>query len=310
MMQITPAERDAIFRSNFPAFLQASFHALEPNKKFEPNWHQEAISELLVQSQGKQTRAFISAPPRSLKSFQVSVAWAAFKLGHDPTHKFICASYSRDLANHLGAQCRKLMQSDLYYRLFRTRLQKITEDELVTAEGGFRLSASVGSTLTGLGGDTLIVDDPLNASDAYSEAQRKTVNTWFTDTLSSRSNDKRTAAIFVVGQRLHQDDLIGTLIAKGWSGLVFPAIAPSDTSIEVGRFKHLWPEGKPLQPRESLELLADLKRQLSPAAFAAQYMQDPVPEAGNLLKRDWLKWSETPRHVSRAIKSCFLLTRR
>jgi len=292
MIQITPAQRDAIFRSNFLAFFHASFHELEPNKKFEPNWHHEAISELLVQSQGKLTHAFISAPPRSLKSLLVSVVWVAFKLGHDPTHKFICASYSRDLANHLGAQCRKLMQSDLYCRLFRTRLQKITEDELMTTEGGFRLSTSVGSTLTGLGGDTLIVDDPLNASDAYSETQRKTVNTWFTDTLSSRSNDKRTAAIFVVGQRLHQNDLIGTLIAKDWSGLVFSAIAPRDTLIEVGRFKHFWKEGEPLQARESLEVLADLKRQLSPAAFAAQYMQDPVPEAGNLLKREWLKWFE------------------
>jgi hypothetical protein len=216
MIQIAPAERDAIFRSNFPAFLQASFHALEPNKTFEPNWLQEAISELLVQSQGKQTHAFISAPPRSLKSFQVSVVWVAFKLGHDPTHKFICASYSRDLANYLGAQCRKLMQADLYCRLFKTRLQKITEDELVTTDGGYRLTTSVGSTLTGLGGDTLIVDDPLNASDAYSETQRKTVNTWFTDTLSSRSNDKRTATIFVVSQRLHQEDLTGMLIEKGW----------------------------------------------------------------------------------------------
>jgi predicted phage terminase large subunit-like protein len=294
MIQVTPTERDAIFRDDFPAFLQASFNALEPNKKFEPNWHQEAISELLVQSQGKQTHFFINAPPRSLKSFQVSVAWVAFKLGHDPTHKFICASYSRDLANNLGAQCRKLMQTDLYYRLFKTRLQKITEDELVTTEGGCRLSTSVGSTLTGLGGDTLIVDDPLNASDAYSETQRKTQNTWFTDTLSSRPNDKRTAAIFVVCQRLHQEDLTGMLIEKGWNGLVFPAIAPRDTLIEVGRFKHLWKEGEPLQPRESLALLADLKRQLSQAAFAAQYMQDPVPEAGNLLKRDWLKWYEIP----------------
>jgi predicted phage terminase large subunit-like protein len=294
IQQLTPTERDAIIRDDFPAFLRASFNALEPNKTFEPNWHQEAISETLVQSKGKQTQVFINAPPRSLKSFQVSVAWVAFTLGHDPTHKFICASYSRDLANNLGAQCRTLMQTDFYCRLFNTRLRKITEDELVTTENGYRLSTSVGSTLTGLGGDTLIVDDPLNASDAYSETQRKTQNTWFTDTLSSRTNDKRTAAIFVVCQRLHQEDLTGMLIEKGWKGLVFPAIAPRDTLIEAGRFKHFWKEGEPLQPRESLALLADLKRQLSPAAFAAQYMQDPVPEAGNLLKRDWLKWYEIP----------------
>jgi len=109
MIQITPAQRDAIFRSNFLAFFHASFHELEPNKKFEPNWHHEAISELLVQSQGKQTHVFINAPTRSLKSFQVSVAWVAFKLGHDPTHKFICASYSRDLMLETFAPNRSLL---------------------------------------------------------------------------------------------------------------------------------------------------------------------------------------------------------
>jgi hypothetical protein len=123
MIQVTPSERDAILLNDFSSFVHASFNAVEPNKTFEPNWHHDAISALLVQSQGKQTNAFINARPRSLKSFQVSVAWVAFKLGHDPTHKFICASYSRDLANYLGAQCRDLMQTDLYHRLF-----KATED--------------------------------------------------------------------------------------------------------------------------------------------------------------------------------------
>lgn len=293
MFQLTPSERDAVLRSDFPAFTQAAFHFLEPDKQFDRNWHQEAISRLLTESNGKQTRKFINAPPRSLKSFQVSIAWVAFKLGHEPTYKFICASYSRDLANHLAAQCRKLMQSDFYCRLFQTRLLKITEDELVTTRGGYRLTTSVGATLTGLGGDTLIVDDPLNANDAYSERLRKNVNTWFTDTLISRQNDKRSGTVFVVSQRLHQQDLTGVLIEKGWGGLVLPAIAPRDTLIHVGSFKHFWKEGEPLQPRESLELLKDLKRQLSPAAFAAQYMQDPVPEAGNMLKRDWLKWCES-----------------
>lgn len=80
------------------------------------------------------------------------------------------------------------------------------------------------------------------------------------------------------------------LIDKGWKGLVFPAVAPRDTIIEVGTFRHHWKEGEPLQPRESLDVLADQKRRSSTAAFAAQYMQDPVPEAGNLLKHDWLKW--------------------
>jgi hypothetical protein len=68
------------------------------------------------------------------------------------------------------------MQSHLYCRLFGTRLSRITDDELVTTKGGFRIATSVGATLTGLGGDTLIVDDPLNAIEAYSEPSRRNAN--------------------------------------------------------------------------------------------------------------------------------------
>ena len=293
MSQFTPRERDAILRSDFTAFARAAFHFLEPDKTFESNWHHEAVAHLLLQSDNEKTRKFINAPPRSLKSFLLSVAWVAYKLGHEPTHKFICASYSRDLANHLAAQCRKLMQSELYQRLFATKLLKISEDELSTTQCGFRISTSVGATLTGLGGDTLIVDDPMNASEAYSETSRKTANNWFTGTLMSRLNDKRRGSVFVVCQRLHQEDLTGVLIENKWDGLVLPAIAPRDTVIQIGTWKHEWKEGEPLQAREPLDVLEDLKRQVSEAVFAAQYMQDPVPEAGNILKRDWLKWYES-----------------
>ena|SRR2546430_1505907 len=88
MIQLTPSQRDAVLRSDFSAFNQAAFNVLEPNKQFDRNWHQEAISHLLTESNGKRTRKFINAPPRSLKSFQISVAWVAFQLGHEPTHKF------------------------------------------------------------------------------------------------------------------------------------------------------------------------------------------------------------------------------
>jgi hypothetical protein len=60
MIQLTPRERDAIFRYDFPAFTQAAFFELEPNKIFEPSWHHEAIAQLLMESQGKKTRKYIS----------------------------------------------------------------------------------------------------------------------------------------------------------------------------------------------------------------------------------------------------------
>jgi hypothetical protein len=80
MFQLTASQRDAVVRSDFFAFAQAALNFLEPDTKFELNWHLEAICQTLVESNGKRTRKFINAPPRSLKSFLLSVAWVAYKL--------------------------------------------------------------------------------------------------------------------------------------------------------------------------------------------------------------------------------------
>ena len=94
----------------------------------------------------------------------------------------------------------------------------------------------------------------------------------------------QTAALNMLGRRIK--------IEKGWDGLVFPAIAPRDMVIQIGNRRHVWKEGEPLQAREPVEVIEEQKRHLPAAVFAAQYMQDPIPEAGNMLKRDWLKWYE------------------
>lgn len=293
---ITTSERNAIFRIDFLAFAQAAFTVLYPNEAFSREWYHEAIAVVLAGIGGETgIRQIINAPPRSLKSFLVSVAWVAFMLGHKPSYKIVCASYSQDLANHLAADCRRLMQSSWYGRLFPTKLAKSTEEELVTTEGGFRLARSVGGTLTGLGGQVLIIDDPLNANDALSDTNRASVNAWFTGTLYTRLNNKALGAVVVVMQRLHQDDLTGHLIEKGgWDRLVLPAIAPRDMSIPICNGYFSWRAGEPLQTRESLGVLDALKRQLGVSTFNAHYLQDPVPELGNMLKREWLKRYDQP----------------
>src|SRR5260370_34426150 len=106
----------------------------------------------------------------------------------------------------------------------------------------------------------------------------------------SRLNDKRGGAIFVGAQRLHQEDLTGVLIDKGWDGLVLPVYAPRDTVIQIGNWKHIWKEGEPLQAREPLEVIEDQRRQLTAAEFAPQDMQDPVHAVGNMRKEGLLDW--------------------
>jgi hypothetical protein len=272
MTAITPQERDAIYRQDFVAFFRKAFEILNPSEKLIPAWHLEAIARLLDDCHGTRARKIINAPPRSLKSFVVSVAWVAFRLSRDPTYKFICSSYSGDLAAKFHADCRRLMESDWYCNLTTTRLEKSTENELVTTKGGYRYATSVGGTLTGLGADTIIVDDPLSADEARSEVSRRNVIQWFSKVLMSRLNSKKLGTVIVVMQRLHMEDLTGHLLESGdWDHLCLPAKALQDVSIPLWRGVYAWRMDEPLQPmREDNDELDKIKRELGAEAFNAQ----------------------------------------
>jgi hypothetical protein len=70
------------------------------------------------------------------------------------------------------------------------------------------------------------------------KAQRNGTNGWYGHSLYSRLNDKRHGAIAIIMQRLHEDDLVGHVLAQeGWEVLSFPAIAETD---EVHRIETIW----------------------------------------------------------------------
>src|SRR5512146_2178977 len=158
---------DALLRSDLYSFVQRIFPIVSPGDAFRPNWHIEAITYALSRVLRREIkRLIITVPPRSLKSICASVALPAFVLGHDPTRRVICVSYSEGLARKHANDFRAVMRSPLYRRLFpgtRISAAKDTELEVMTTARGFRYATSVGGTLTGRGGNLIILDDPLNA---------------------------------------------------------------------------------------------------------------------------------------------------
>src|SRR6201988_428272 len=113
-------------------------------------------------------------PPRTLKSIAASVAFPAFVLGHDPSRRIICVSYSGDLAKKNANEFRAGIEAALYRSAFpstRGGPYKNSETEIELTARGFRLATSVGGTLTGRGGDIIVIDDPLKPDDALSETQ-------------------------------------------------------------------------------------------------------------------------------------------
>jgi hypothetical protein len=152
-----------LMRQDLRLFIEAAFPIVSAGETFFPNWHIDAIAYALtrVLRHGIK-RLIITVPPRSLKSICASVAFPAFVLGQDPTRRIVCVSYSEALARKHANDCRALMRSSIYCAAFpgaRINSAKDTETEFETTKRGYRLAAPTEGTLTGRGGNFVIIDD-------------------------------------------------------------------------------------------------------------------------------------------------------
>jgi predicted phage terminase large subunit-like protein len=299
---LTPAEYRALLRQDFGAFIHRAFVELNPRDSFLTNWHLDVLAARLDSvRRGETRRLIVNLPPRSLKSLAASVALPAWWLGHDPSAQLLCVSYGQELAEKLSRDCRTLMGSAFYKALFATRLSvtRSAAEEFATTAHGFRMATSVGGVLTGRGADAIIIDDPLKPEEAVSTAARTRANEWFDNTLYSRLNDKRKGAIVIIMQRLHEDDLVGHVLAQeDWERVSFPAIAEDDECFAyetlTGSASAMRRAGEALHAaREPLDALARVRRALGEYNFAGQYQQNPAPLGGGMIRREWFRTYES-----------------
>lgn len=292
----------AVLREHFMTFAHRGFIELVPNSPFMPSPYIDLLASVAEECRtGGCNRLIVNLPPRTLKSRLFSVALPAFILGHNPFEQIICASYGHDLSLKHARDTLRLVNSNFYKAAFpATRLSqhKKAAEEFETTLGGFRMATSIGGVLTGRGADWLILDDPMKPDEAMSETLRNSVNDWFFNTLLSRLNNKEEGKIIILMQRLHQDDLVGRVLEKNaglWKVVSLPAIAEEDEShlIEdrLGRryFRRL--KGEALHPeRESVAILESMRETIGAYNFAAQYQQEPIPEGGAIIQKDWLRF--------------------
>ena len=313
-LALSPAEMDVLLRNDLATFIARTFAHVDPQGQYAHNWHLDLIADRLTRVYtGEVRRLIITVPPRSLKSICASVAFPAWVLGRDPSKRIICVSYGQELAQKHARDTAAVMQSPWYQRAFQTRLASRTAaaDFETTLRGG-RRATSVGGVLTGLGGDLIIIDDPVKPDDALSDVQRQAANDWFDNTLYSRLNDKRVGAIVVIMQRLHLDDMVGHVLAKEhWEVINLPALASEDEhwtyATLLGDAKYQRLAGEALHPaREPVETLEQIRGALGTYSFSAQYLQAPVPIGGGMVKLDWLLTydpEELPSSYSAVVQS-------
>ena len=177
------------------------------------------------------------------------------------------------------------------YRAAETRLQTLKPRE---GDSGSPLRSAGG--FTGRGADVIVIDDPLKADEALSDARRKSVNEWYDNTLRSRLNKQEQGAIIIIMQRLHADDLSLTFRKPRIGGCCLFRRSPKKMNfmrfaVRTGPRDFIGKEGEILQPsltpRHDLETL---RTGMTEYNFAAQYQQNPQPPTGNIVKREWLKF--------------------
>ncbi|HVM11343.1 MAG TPA: phage terminase large subunit [Actinomycetota bacterium] len=289
------------------------FATLEPGTAYQHNWHIDHLCwHLMRVARGEVRRLVITVPPRSMKSITVSVGFTAWLMGHDPRQRIICVSYADALARKLSTDTRRVLEAPWFRELFpalRLASARPRQQELVTTEQGYRFAAGMSGAILGRGADLVVIDDPIKASDAFSEKERRRVNEAFDNTLRTRLNDPRTGAIVIVMQRLHQDDLVGHVLEQeDWEVASVPAIETEERMYRVGDAEedvHLRRPGDVLDPvRLPREFLDRMRRAQGGLTFSAQYQQAPVPIDGNVIKREWLRfYGERPAKFDLVVAS-------
>ncbi len=306
--QLTQAQAE-YYRRDLREFVSAAWNIVEP-KPFQTNWHLDAICDHLAYvTFGDIRNLIINIPPRQTKSLTASVLWPVWEWLLDPKVQFLCASYAQELALRDAVKSRRLIESawfrERYSDVFYLDPTDNRKNRYVNNHGGHRISGSILGKATGEGGDKLLIDDPHNMKDVYSDAIRyNTLSTW-DNSLRSRLNDPTTGQKILIGQRSHDADLFGHILStedERWEVLMLPMeYDPARHCITFfnGGKGHKTEEGPVFEdPRAKKgELLNEKrfgheerkaeKKAMSVRDYSAQFNQDPTSGGGLILKKKW-----------------------
>lgn len=289
-------------RRSLHAFMKQAWPVVEPGTEFMDNWHISAIAlHLEAVTNGSIRNLLINIPPRHAKSLLVSVFWPCWVWTFNPYLRWMFASYALNLAIGDSLKCRRLLMSDWYQERYKDVFHLSKDNNLKSRfdndKRGARLAVSVGSAVTGYGADILCCDDPHNVVDAESQAIREHTLDWWSTAMSSRLNNPKTGAKVIVMQRVHSKDLSGYVLEQGgYTHLNLPMEYEPDRKCitYIGKTKWEDPrtqEGELLwKSRFTQQSVENFKRSMGSYAYVGQYQQRPVPAAGGLFQKSWIRY--------------------
>lgn len=312
-LTLTQADRWAvdreIARRSLAAFAKMAWRILEPSTPLKWGWALDAIcAHLEAVTDGRINRLLMNVPPGMMKSLLTGVIWPAWEWGPrgKPGMRFLGTAHKQDLAIRDAMKCRRLIASAWYQERWPMALvsDQNAKSKFENAATGFR-EAMAFTSMTGSRGDRIILDDPLSADDANSEAALRAAELTFTEALPTRVNNDQ-SAIVVIMQRLSERDTSGVILDRGlpYVHLCLPmrfeaarrCVTPIFTDPRQSDGDLVFPE------RFGADAVADLERTMGSYASAGQLQQRPSPRGGGIFKAAWLQfWRSEPQMEWRSI---------
>lgn len=290
-------------------FVRHAWPILEPKARLIWGWPLQAMADHLeAVTRGEITRLLTNCPPGLMKSLLHSVFWPAWEWGPAglPHMRYLTSSYSQDNVMRDNTKMRRLVESEWFQSLWPT--VRMSADQ--NAKGKFENNASGGregrpfASMTGGRGDRVIIDDPHSTETAESDVERANAVRIFRESISDRLNDLDRSAIVVIMQRLHENDVAGTILKLRlpYVHLTLPmeydpkpyktsgrVIDPTEPT-RIGFVDPRTTDGELLLPeRFSREAVDALKVVKGSYGYAGQYQQRPSPREGGLFKRHWFE---------------------
>lgn len=307
-MQLTKADLDAaereLCRRSLAEFAKRAWHVLEPAADLKWGWALDAIClHLEAVTDGRITRLLMNVPPGSMKSLLTGVIWPAWEWGPRgmPEMRFVGTAHEETLAIRDSRRCRDLIKSEWYQSLWPIELSADLDGkrEFGNTKKGIR-QARAFTSMTGVRGDRIILDDPISADNANSDAKLEAAKIAFTETLPTRVNNEK-SAIIVVMQRLNEKDVSGVIkeMKLPYVHLCIPMrFDPSRRcTTEIGWTDPRTHEGELMFPeRFGEQQVKELETTLGSYGAAGQLQQNPAPRGGGIIKTAWFKYySHLPR---------------
>ena len=285
-------------RRSLAEFAKRAWKVLEPGATLKWGWALDAICmHLEAVTDGKVTRLLMNVPPGSMKSLLTGVIWPAWEWGPRgmPDMRFVGTAHEEQLAIRDNRRCRDLIKSEWYQSLWPLQLASDLDGkrEFGNVFKGVRQARSF-TSMTGVRGDRIILDDPISADNANSDAKLEAAKVAFTETLPTRVNNEK-SAIIVIMQRLSEKDVSGVILDMKlpYVHLYIPMrFEPSKRcSTEIGWQDPRTKEGELMFPeRFAEEQVSELEKTLGTYGTAGQLQQRPAPRGGGVIKVSWFEY--------------------